>query len=133
MRIFHLRDRFSARRCLPSGAIGLMGIAALSLLLPSQPLQAAEPIVFNRDIRPILSDNCFACHGPDQDQRQVDLRLDVREEAIDRAAITPGKPDESELVSRILNADPEMRMPPVESNKQLTDEQKRLLVRWMPS
>src|SRR5687768_2687890 len=80
---------------------------------------AADPqaVQFNRDIRPILSDNCFTCHGPDQNKRKAKLRLDQRENAIEKGAIVPGKPDESELIRRLLTDDPEDQMPPEDSTK----------------
>ena len=81
----------------------------------------ASPIRYGRDIRPILSDRCFRCHGPDTSARAADLRLDGREFAIaDRdgaAAIVPGRPDSSLLIDRIKSHDPDERMPPVDSNK----------------
>src|SRR5262245_44461495 len=89
------------------------------------PAPAAERrLVFNRDIRPILSDNCFRCHGPDSGARKAGLRLDRREVAIAKGAIIPGKPDESELIARVCGDDPETRMPPPASNKTLKPEQK---------
>jgi hypothetical protein len=95
--------------------------------------QAAEPIGYNRHIRPILAENCFACHGPDSAARKADLRLDKREVAIEMGAIAPGKPGESELVARITSEDPETRMPPATSHKSLKPEQKELLARWIES
>ena len=102
---------------------------------------AAEPsipvkIEFNRDVLPILSDNCFACHGPDAQQRKAKLRLDVREEALRPAEsgdtpIVPGKPGQSELVARIESADRDEVMPPPKSHKHLTAAQKELLRRWI--
>ena len=94
------------------------------------------PISFNHDIRPILSHNCIACHGPDEHDRQAGLRLDLRQGAIAELdsglrAIVPGKPDESELVARIRETDPDTIMPPPESNHRLSAEQKDLLVRWI--
>jgi hypothetical protein len=86
---------------------------------------------FNRDIRPILSDSCFACHGPDSAARQADLRLDRREAAVEKLAITPGDPDASEMIRRILSEDEADQMPPPESKKSLTPAQKELLVRWV--
>ena len=94
----------------------LTGISAawllLSLLAPSR---ADEPprIEFNRDVRPILSENCYSCHGPDKSHRKAQLRLDERESALKHAAVVPGKPDESELVFRILSTDDDV-MPPAE-------------------
>ncbi len=77
----------------------------------SNPLLADEIPNFSRDIMPLLSDNCLACHGPDDKLREADLRLDIREGAI-AAAIVPGKPHESELLRRILSTDPSEVMPP---------------------
>ena len=94
-------------------------------------LSAEEKLQFNRDIRSILSDNCFLCHGPDKNRRQADLRLDIRDQAMDHQAIVPGKPDESEVVARIYSTDADMIMPPPESNKKLSDEQKALIKRWI--
>ena len=96
---------------------------------------AASPIDFNSDIRPILSENCFQCHGPDADNREAGLRLDTESDAKasnNRSpAIFPGKPEASELVSRINHPDSDERMPPPESNKQLSLKQKTLLSQWI--
>ena len=72
----------------------------------------AEKLSFNRDIRPILAENCFACHGPDSASRKADLRLDRREVAVKAGAIVPGKPDESEMIHRIFAANKDEVMPP---------------------
>jgi hypothetical protein len=98
--------------------------------------RAAEPpipekIEFNRDVRPILSDNCFFCHGPDAGHRKADLRLDIREDALSAKAFTPGQPDASSLVERILSDDKMEVMPPPESNKSLAPRQKEILKRWI--
>src|ERR1700722_10135957 len=81
----------------------------------------AEPVNFDRDIRSILSDNCFKCHGPDGAERKADLRLDTRAGAIakngDCQAIVPGKSAESALYQRITSQDADERMPPVDSGK----------------
>ena len=69
------------------------------------PRAAADKLEYNRDIRPILAENCFACHGPDSAARKADLRLDRRDDAVKAEAIVPGKPDESELVAPHLLAD----------------------------
>lgn len=89
------------------------------------------PVTYNRDIRPILAENCFACHGPDQNTRKAKLRLDIREEAIAKNAIVPGRPEESELITRIFSEDPDDLMPPASSHKSLTVTQKELLRRWI--
>lgn len=92
-------------------------------------------IEFNRDIRPILSDNCFFCHGPDQKKRKADLRLDMEDGAFadhdGHVAIVKGKPEESELIARIHDKDPDSMMPPPESKRVLTSEEKALLQRWI--
>ncbi|HZR17273.1 MAG TPA: PSD1 and planctomycete cytochrome C domain-containing protein [Verrucomicrobiae bacterium] len=88
-------------------------------------------IEFNRDIRPIITENCYACHGPDKNQRKAKLRLDVREIALERGAIVPGKPAESKLVEHIFASDPDELMPPAKSRKVLTEAQKELLRQWI--
>jgi len=102
------------------------------LALPAALHAAPEGILrYNRDIRPILSDYCFACHGPDKNHREADLRLDVREAAIEMKAIIPGKPEESSILERIHSHDEDDIMPPPESKKTLTDEQKQKLAEWI--
>ncbi|MFN7806793.1 MAG: DUF1549 domain-containing protein, partial [Planctomycetaceae bacterium] len=97
---------------------------------------AEPPIEFNRDIRPILSDNCFACHGPDARKRQAGLRLDVESEARQALesgtrAVVPGHSDQSELVARIISREASEVMPPPETGKTLTPAQIDLLKRWI--
>jgi hypothetical protein len=94
-------------------------------------LAGDEPLDFNRDIRPILSENCFYCHGQDGNKRQGDLRLDQRETAIASGAIVPGKAAESAIVARIHETDPDVQMPPPKSNRKLSPEQKVILERWI--
>ena len=99
-------------------------------------LPARAAVDFNRDVRPLLSDNCFACHGPDIGKRKAELRLDERAGALapaksGKAAIVPGKPDESEMVKRLFATDPDDLMPPEESHKKLTDAQRELLKKWV--
>src|SRR5437899_4948540 len=90
-----------------------------------------DAIEFNRDIRPILAENCFACHGPDSAARKADLRLDKRDEATKIDAIVPGDPEASEMIRRILSDDPKEVMPPPMTKKTLTKPQKELLQRWV--
>lgn len=97
---------------------------------------AADRLSYNRDIRPILSENCFGCHGPDEHDRKAGLRLDAPQPEAPPAdsglaAIVQGKPEESELIARILADDPDVIMPPPESNKTLSAEQKAMLRRWI--
>lgn len=100
--------------------------------------QVPDIISFNFHVKPILSDKCFLCHGPDAGTREAGLRFDVKEVALgalgelkDHYAIVPGKPDESKLVYRITNEDPNIRMPPPVSNLTLTEYEKKVLVKWI--
>lgn len=120
-------------------SLRLIGCGLLSLcgLLTLNPAHAAEGRVsFNRDIRPILSDTCFRCHGPDDQQRKGKLRLDLREAALLPAesgatALVPGNIDESEVIARITATDEVSLMPPRNSGKSLTTAQVELLKRWV--
>ena len=90
---------------------------------------ADDAVDFVRDIRPVLSENCFFCHGPDADRRESDLRLDTAEGAA--AVVTPFDSDSSELLSRMLSDDDDSRMPPPDSNRELSREQIELFRRWI--
>lgn len=100
-------------------------------LLSANLARAADPVQYNRDVRPILSDQCFSCHGADANQRKARLRLDVRESALEREAFVPGSPDESPLIERILTDDPEQVMPPPSTHRSLNARQKEILRRWI--
>ncbi len=96
----------------------------------------AELIDFNRDVRPVLADKCFACHGGDAKSLKGDLRLDLRDKATapaksGKTAIIPGKAEQSELVQRVISQDPDDQMPPPDSHKSLTTEEKKLLSQWI--
>lgn len=120
------------RRSTLSLAAALLGLTSGGLAAIAG---AASPIEFNRDIRPILSDKCFACHGPDSASREADLRLDIEEQAkADRggyAVIVPENLDESALVQRITSEDESERMPPAETGKPLSAKEIDLLKRWV--
>ena len=95
-----------------------------------------EPVEFRRDVLPILSENCFACHGFDEAARQASMRLDTLEGALSESdsgepAIVPGKPDESPLIHRVEAADVDERMPPPDADLVLSEEHKRVLRRWI--
>jgi hypothetical protein len=92
--------------------------------------RAAEKLQYNRDVRPILAENCFACHGPDSASRKAGLRLDRREDALRSEAFIPGSPDKSALVQR-LHATGKELMPPAKTKKTLTAAQKETLRRWV--
>ena len=109
----------------------------LLLFFAADAVVAADKISFNRSIRPILSDKCFACHGPSH-HRKADLRLDSFQGATDRTrkggpAILPGKPDSSLLIERVYSTDPDEVMPPPDSHKLLSRSEKELLKRWIAS
>ncbi len=104
-------------------------LAFMAALLPAT---AAEPVSFSRDVLPILSDNCFGCHGQDESHRKGKLRLDLREAALAKEAFVPGKPDVSELINRIVTSDEDELMPPPKSHKaRLTAAQVDVLRRWI--
>ena len=95
-----------------------------------------DRVDFNYHIRPILSNNCYACHGPDESTREAGLRLDQFESATallenGGRAIVPGKPSKSQLIKRVHSTDPNYRMPPVESKKSLSGYQRDLLKKWI--
>ncbi|MDG2185453.1 MAG: DUF1553 domain-containing protein [Mariniblastus sp.] len=118
---------------LPVTAIRVTARFVLCLLWLCLPIgaDADQRVDFNRDVRPILSDNCFLCHGPAESTRASEMRLDDRQAALDAEAFLPGNPEQSHLIARILSEDPAEVMPPSESNKRLTPEQKEILRRWI--
>lgn len=95
------------------------------------PARVPETIEFNRDVRPILSDKCFLCHGPDAGTRKGKLRLDVREDALARNAFVPGKPAESEILLRIISKEADEVMPPPEAHKTVDARERAVLERWI--
>ena len=136
-------------RCLPFWLVwGCCALAGLTILPQVRAAARAASgksakatslrgkVDFDRQIRPILSENCYKCHGPDANERKAKLRFDVREEALKPAksgerAIVPGVPDKSQMVARITATDPDDRMPPLKSGKKLSSEQIDLLRRWI--
>ena len=136
-----------AARCAGSNAV-LMPVKLISpgllALLAAVPTASAAlfggpkpaPVDFNRDIRPVMSDTCFKCHGPDDKARKGKLRLDVREEALKagtsgKPAIVPGKPDKSEIIARLFTKNDDDLMPPPNSHKAITPAQRELFRRWV--
>src|SRR4051812_6092323 len=122
-------------------ALAVSWACALMALAPTAP-QAAAPapahgdVDFNRQILPILSDHCFTCHGPDQNQRKAKLRLDTKDGAFGELrdgghAVVPGKLDESELIRRVTSTDADEVMPPTGKGKPLSPTQINLLKRWV--
>ena len=114
----------------------LFSSAALLAIRVAVAAGSGEEVDFNRDIRPILSDHCFACHGPDGNKRKAELRLDLREGLFGKGesgepVIVPGDIEKSELVRRISAGDPEEVMPPPKAHKELRPAQIDLLKRWV--
>src|SRR5438045_3705392 len=107
-----------------------LAILTLNSSLAATRLRADNGVDFNRDIRPILSENCFYCHGQDGNKRKAGLRLDERASAIEAGAIVPNDPAASELMKRIHSSDPNTIMPPAKSNRRLTTEHKKILEQW---
>lgn len=97
--------------------------------------RAADKISYSQQVRPILSDKCFFCHGPDKNTREADLRLDTEQglhaDLGDYAAFVPGDVEQSEAIRRILSDDPDQRMPPAEAHKELTEQEIEILTRWV--
>jgi hypothetical protein len=111
----------------------LFSIVAISLSLRAE---APTEISFDRDVRPILSSRCYACHGPDEEHREGGLRLDIRDRALapldsGEPAIVPGKVEESALMARVRSTDEAMRMPPVGKDSPLTPAELEILRRWI--
>jgi hypothetical protein len=129
--------------CIPTVNSGSFGICPVTMRLArvlfSLPLFApaalAAPVDFNRDIRPIISEKCFHCHGPDEASRKAKLRLDLRDEALKERdgirAIVPGRPDDSELMVRILSKDPDDVMPPPKEHHEMSPAEIDVLRRWI--
>ena len=101
------------------------------------PSPLSPDLIFQKEIRPLLADRCFRCHGPDSEQRQADLRLDIRDSAIDersgRAAIVPSRPEQSEILRRLTSDDPEIQMPPPGQGDRWTSQQVDRLRQWIAS
>lgn len=125
-------------RSRPVGVV--LGLAVLCLAGTSSPVLAqpapSGSVSFQQQIRPLLSNTCFRCHGPDEKERQAGLRLDQRESAVaklesGKTAIAPGKVQASEIVRRITSTDPDVVMPPPSLNKPLSDADKKLLTKWV--
>ena len=104
-------------------------ICTLSIALVGATSTSASDVTFNADIRPILQNKCFACHGPDQKARKGDLRLDTRETALE--VLAPQNPERSKLLQRITHSDPDERMPPEETHKTITESEVATLTQWI--
>lgn len=108
-------------------------LAAQNVATPNTAIP--DMIEFNRDIRPVLSDNCYFCHGPDKNKREADLRLDTKDGLLgtsdQHGAIVPGKPEKSELFARITSTDSDLKMPPAKSGKALSERDIQLLRKWI--
>ena len=120
-----------------SACQSLLSFFCASLILTVTSPSSVQAIDFNQDIRPLLSNNCFACHGPDAETREADLRLDIRKDAIKDndgiQAIVPGNAKESEIILRIFSDDPDSVMPPPDSQKKLSALEKETLKKWVES
>ena len=116
-------------------AVGLLAVAVPVAAGAESPEESPGDVDFDRDVRPILSERCFRCHGPDESRRQADLRLDTRQgvfaEFDDRRVVVPGEPSRSEIYRRITSADDDERMPPRKSGPPLTGEEVARIRRWI--
>ena len=115
--------------------IFILSFITIGSLCLGNPASLAKEVSFNYDIRPIMSDTCFLCHGPDEGNREADLRFDIREIAIaDRdgsAAIVPGDPEESLMIWMINQEDEEDRMPPKKHPRSLMEDEKELFRKYV--
>src|SRR3954453_1682922 len=112
------------------------GLVALTAGLPAQDRASLQAIEFNKDIRPILSENCFTCHGPDEGHRTPPFRFDVEESAKQelpggRFAIAPGDPEKSLLIQRVTAQDERRRMPPLSTGRKLSERDIATLTAWV--
>ena len=125
----------TAARSRPQSEAGSKAPSPAKQAGKASPQQAVEMVSFNRDIRPILSDNCFACHGPAAKEAKAGLRLDdfasATKERGGYRVITPGSPEKSSIFSRLVHADSAMLMPPPDSGKKVTPEQIEKLKAWI--
>jgi mono/diheme cytochrome c family protein len=130
----------AAGRALVSKSLRIVALLTLLTVLPATAASAAAPVAvdFARDVKPILSDNCYKCHGPDAAARKGDLRLDTLDPKLGPLAprdgykiIEPGNLDDSTLVMRITSDDDDVKMPPPTSNRKLTPQQIDVLTRWV--
>jgi len=107
----------------------------LAVAVAAEASEAKQAVSFNRDIRPLLAKNCFACHGPDEGSRKSELRLDTLEGATTdlagQRALVPGQPEKSELVRRVESLDADVVMPPRDSGHELSEDEKKLLRNWI--
>ncbi len=129
-----MRDYFLSARIRCDSRTAMMVITLLVSVPISHSIcaqQAVQPVQYNQHVRPVLAENCFACHGLDETAREADLRLDSRAVAIEMGAIKPGDPDHSELIARVESDDPESVMPPPESGHKLSVQEIELLRRWI--
>lgn len=121
--------------CFSRSKLTLLGFLALAVSVPKT--VSAEEVRFNRDVRSILSENCYACHGPDSKARKADLRLDLESGSLEDLggyqAVVPGHPEKSELIARIETEDPDDIMPPPKTGKSLSDAEKSILREWILS
>src|SRR6185436_15619289 len=128
--------KFDSRRLIFAGFCCAILVATATSGLAASTKQPSKAVDFNRDIRPILSENCYACHGPDSEKRKAGLRLDKKEAALDELksgnhAIVPANVAKSALVSRVTTTDEDDRMPPLKTGKHLTPAQIDTLKRWV--
>ncbi|RLS83643.1 MAG: DUF1553 domain-containing protein [Planctomycetota bacterium] len=122
----------------PFHRLGRTTFACLGLLALSAPARGDEPapaaaphLSYNKDVRPLLVEHCFSCHGADSASRKAGLRLDQRDAAIEFGALVPGDPDSTTFLDRVYSDDPDDVMPPPAAKKPLSTEQKEILTRWV--
>lgn len=128
----HMRFRFPLA-CVPKfvAVVFASVLFLFGVVLIGGPVRGADRVDFNAEVRVLLSDKCFLCHGPDEGTREAGLRLDIREDAIESSAIVPGSPDDSEILARITSDDPDFVMPPPSTGKTVSAEEAETIRRWI--
>jgi len=127
-----MRERWAVTISAAATLFALAGSGGHPAVARAQGTASAIPISFNREILPILANNCFACHGPDEKKRETKFHFDTQEGMfLKKGVIEPGNADESLLVEKITEPNPKDRMPPPESGHSLTEKQIDLLRRWI--
>ncbi len=131
IRGMHLMECSQLRRIVRCVLSCCSWMIACVVSLAQVTIDAAERVDFNRDVRPILANNCYACHGPDANQRQAELRLDRREDALSAKSFVPGDSAASEIIKRVFSEQADHQMPPADANKRLSAREKEILKLWI--
>ncbi len=133
--IYFFEEAMNSRQMKPSNRLLKVMLVLLAPIVLSSQEAAQEPVRFGTDVLPILSTNCFACHGPDEKNRKAGLRLDIEEAAKSKRRsgfpVAPGQPEKSLIIARLTSSDPDLVMPPPSAHRKVTPDQIETLRRWI--